>query len=46
MKDNYSIENNENKRAEKIVKVYNWTRYILMAIFIVLLYIGLKSAGA
>ncbi len=31
----------ENDRRERIIKIYNWTRFILFIIFIVLLCVGI-----
>ncbi len=42
------MEHEENgisrRKAERIMKIYNWTRYILLAIIILLLYIFLGRA--
>ncbi len=34
----------EKERAERIIKIYNWTRFILLAVIIVLICIGLSRA--
>jgi len=33
------------KKARKIMKIYNWTRFILLVIFIILICIGLSKAS-
>lgn len=34
----------DNSRARRIIRIYNWIRYILIAVIVILLYLGLRNA--
>jgi len=38
------MKEKENEKAERIMRIYNWIRFSLLVILIVLLYIGLRNA--
>jgi len=38
-------QQNDAMRAKRIMRIYNWSRFILLLIFIAILYIGISRAA-